>query len=60
MKSKESIIDAVLKEAVSPPGWSKTVEKMKQHKEIDNPWALAYWMKNKGYKPHYKERKKSK
>jgi len=29
--------------AVSPPGWKKTVEKMKDHPEIDNPWALAWW-----------------
>jgi hypothetical protein len=60
MKSKESIIDAVLKEAVSPPGWKKTVEHMKKHKDITNPFALAWWMSNQGFKPHYKERKKSK
>ena len=28
---------------------------MKKHKEIDNPWALAHYMKNKGYKSHKKE-----
>lgn len=39
-------------EAKSPPGWEKTVEKMKDHKEIDNPFALAWSMKNKGDKPH--------
>jgi len=39
---------------VSPPGWSGTVKAMKKHKEISNPWALAWWMKNKGAKPHYK------
>jgi hypothetical protein len=37
---------------VSPKGWGKTVEKMKKHKELDNPFALAYWMKGEGYKPH--------
>ena len=36
---------------VSPPGWKKTVKKMKKHKEIDNPFALAWHMKNKGHKP---------
>jgi len=45
------------KSAVSPPGWkgvTKHVEKY--HKdEIDNPWALAWSQKNKGYKPR-KER----
>jgi len=28
---------------------------MKDHKDIDNPFALAYYMKNKGDSPHYKE-----
>ena len=37
---------------VAPPGWEDTVKAMKKHKEIDNPWALAWYMKNKGYKSH--------
>jgi hypothetical protein len=42
--------------AVAPPGWENTVKKMKKHKdEIDNPWALAWHMKNKGDKPGGKE-----
>tara|TARA_R110000868_G_scaffold193194_1_gene437883 strand:- start:235 stop:1077 length:843 start_codon:yes stop_codon:yes gene_type:complete len=36
---------------VAPKGWEKTVLKMKKKKNIDNPWALAHWMKNKGYHP---------
>lgn len=40
---------------VSPPGWKGTVRAMKKHKDIDNPWALAWSMKNKGAKPHYKD-----
>ncbi len=36
----------------SPPGFKKTVEAMKKHDEIDNPFALAWWMKKKGYKSH--------
>ena len=36
----------------APEGWEATVKKMKKHKEIDNPWALAHWMKSKGYQPH--------
>jgi hypothetical protein len=39
---------------VSPPGWSGTVKAMKRHKEIDNPFALAWYEKNKGEKAHYK------
>jgi hypothetical protein len=40
--------------AKAPPGWKKTVEDMKEHEEIDNPFALAWHMKNKGDKPHKK------
>ena len=39
-------------EEISPPGWKGTTEAMKKHKDITNPWALAYWMQNKGYKSH--------
>lgn len=39
-----------LKEA-APEGWEKTVKAMKKHREIDNPFALANWMKKKGYHP---------
>lgn len=38
--------------AVAPPEWEDSVKKMKKHPEIDNPWALAWYMKNKGYTPH--------
>lgn len=41
---------------VSPEGWEGTVKAMKKHSEIDNPWALAYYMKKKGYKAHKKEK----
>ncbi len=39
----------------APEGWEKTVKAMKKHKEIDNPWALANWMKKKGYNPKKEE-----
>lgn len=38
-------------EGVAPPGWEPTVKKMKKSGDIDNPWALAWYMKNRGYKP---------
>ncbi len=47
---------AAMKEELNeaaPEGWEKTVLAMKKHKEIDNPWALAHWMKKKGY--HHKK-----
>ena len=39
---------------VSPPGWSGTVKAMKKHKDISNPFALAWHMRKKGDKAHYK------
>lgn len=36
----------------APAGWEKTVKSMKKHKEIDNPFALAHYMKKMGYKSH--------
>jgi hypothetical protein len=50
----EGCEDTMMSEA-APEGWEKTVLAMKKHKEIDNPWALAHWMKKKGYHPHKKE-----
>jgi hypothetical protein len=47
--------DETEKEAVAPEGWEPTVKKMKKHPEIDNPWALAWHMKNKGDTPGGKE-----
>ena len=38
----------------APPGFEGTVKAMKKHKDIDNPSALAWSMKNKGYKSHKK------
>ena len=37
---------------VAPKGWEGTIKAMKDEKGIDNPWAMAWWMKNKGYKSH--------
>lgn len=52
---------------VAPPGFKGTVRAMKAHghtgkgkDKIDNPYALAWHMKNKGDKPHYKDQKTSK
>lgn len=37
----------------APPGWEGSVKAMKKHPEIDNPWALAWSMKNKGDQTHH-------
>lgn len=40
------------KKEVAPPGWEKTVKKMKKHKDdIENPFALAWHLKKKGATP---------
>ena len=36
----------------SPEGWEGTVKSMKDKSDVDNPWALAHWMKQKGYNSH--------
>lgn len=38
-------------DGVAPPGWKHSVERMKQHGDITNPFALAWWLKNRGAKP---------
>lgn len=52
--SKGIDVDAYLREN-APEGWEGTVKAMKKHKEIDNPYALANWMKKKGRHSHHKE-----
>lgn len=47
---KAPMAESVIAEK-APEGWEATVKKMKKKKEIDNPWALAHWMKKKGYHP---------
>lgn len=37
---------------VSPPGWEGSINGMKDHPEISNPWALAWWMNDNGYTSH--------
>ncbi len=44
----------------APKGWENSVKRMKKHKDIDNPYALANYMKKKGDKPHPKRKKKKK
>jgi hypothetical protein len=38
----------------APAGFKGTVKAMKDEPEIDNPYALAHWMKGKGMKSHKK------
>ena len=43
--------DKLIKE-ISPPGFEGTVKAMKKHDDIDNPYALSWYMKKKGYQSH--------
>jgi len=36
---------------VAPPGWETTIKKMKKSGEIDNPFALAWWLQKRGAHP---------
>jgi len=36
----------------APAGWEGAVKAMKKEPSVDNPWALAHWMKNQGYQSH--------
>jgi hypothetical protein len=54
-KTLKQLVEAKILEALAekaPKGWEKTVKGMKKHKDITNPFALANYMKNKGFKSH--------
>jgi hypothetical protein len=53
--AKQSKTFKKLVSEVSPPGWKGTVKALKKKKDVDNPYALAWHMKNKGFKAHYKD-----
>lgn len=44
--------DATAYDAIAPAGWEQTIQRMKKSGKVSNPWALAWWMKRKHYKPH--------
>jgi len=56
VKTVKSLMPKENIDEVSPPGWGGSVKAMKKHADIDNPYALAWHMKNKGDKPHYKDK----
>lgn len=53
----ETAVPAVLKtseasmDGVAPPGWEHTIKQMKKDESVDNPWALSWWMRNRGGHP---------
>jgi len=38
---------SVILDGVAPPGMEEVVKKLKKDPEIDNPWALAWWLKER-------------
>ncbi len=38
-------------DGVAPPGWEKSIKRMKKDKGISNPFALAWYMRNRGAHP---------
>lgn len=42
-------------EEVTPPGYEKIVRGLKKSGRVTNPWAVAWWMKDKGIKPKTSE-----
>lgn len=54
IKRIKQIVSEELKE-IAPPGWEKSIKKMKKSGDIDNPWKLAWWHHKQGHKPSQKE-----
>lgn len=55
-KGKEQLNDADEMSEVSPPGYEKIVKGIKKNKDVDNPWAVAWSMKDNGIKPKRESR----
>lgn len=49
--AKQGLSATQTNEGVAPPGWEKSILRMKKNKGIDNPFALAWWMRRRGAKP---------
>lgn len=50
-KREQGLSATQAEEGVAPPGWERSIKRMKKHNDIDNPWALAWWMRRNGAKP---------
>lgn len=48
VRELESKIQGLARAGKAPPGWQRAVEKMKTHPEIRNPFALAWYQKQRG------------
>lgn len=50
-RDKDGLSATQTEDGVAPPGWERSIKRMKKHTDIDNPWALAWWMKRRGATP---------
>jgi hypothetical protein len=60
LPEKQPLTESAALTEKSPKGWEGTVKAMKKHNDIDNPWALSHWMKNRGAHSHYTKSGKKK
>lgn len=49
---KSHLLDAASE--VAPPGYEHVVKGLKKNPSVDNPWAVAWWMKGQGISPKKK------
>lgn len=59
MSSSSELVRTALAE-VTPPGYEHVVKGLKKNPDVDNPWAVAWWMKGQGIHPKKAKAKKSK
>jgi hypothetical protein len=55
MNRAQKVLDLLEK---APPGWEENVKHLKKHKKITNPYALAWYQKNRGDTSHLTKKKK--
>lgn len=49
---QKPLLHSKVREDKAPPGFEGTVKGLKKHTEVDNPFALAWYMYNKGETSH--------
>ena len=46
------VLQASAIEGKGPKGWEDTIKQMKKSGAVTNPWALSWWMRDRGMHPH--------
>lgn len=50
-RMRQGVEAAETAEGVAPPGWERSIKRMKKKGSIDNPFALAWWLQRTGAHP---------